>query len=303
MSQKNERLINLAIALIAAKRPITKEQIFKTVAGYSGNSESMDRMFERDKEDLKGLGIDISVKSIDPFFEDEFGYRITESDYQINLGELGPKEIGFLTLAAKTWDEISSDIDSQSIVRRLHSLGVAADLEIPQAKLSPTLLTTILTAIHQGQAISFDYYNEEDELEKRFLNPYAVNSNLGLWYLHGLDQKSKKIRTFRFDRIDGSINISTELFKKPTDFKIPEIVTKPIKAKIKIRRDHAQSLRMRSKTIEDLGDWEIAEVVFASPESAISEILWYGNDVVLLEPKEQRDEIVKALKTLVASHG
>ena len=33
-------------------------------------------MFERDKDDLRSLGVPIEVGSIDPFFEDEPGYRI-----------------------------------------------------------------------------------------------------------------------------------------------------------------------------------------------------------------------------------
>jgi proteasome accessory factor B len=69
--QKTERLINLTLALLASKRYLSKSEIFNTVAGYSGSAESMERMFERDKDELRNLGIQIEVKALDPLFDDE----------------------------------------------------------------------------------------------------------------------------------------------------------------------------------------------------------------------------------------
>ena len=82
-SEKNERLVNLTIALLATKKFLTKTQIFKAVVGYEGSSEATDRMFERDKEELRSLGIEIEMKSIDPLFDDEIGYRILPERFQI----------------------------------------------------------------------------------------------------------------------------------------------------------------------------------------------------------------------------
>ena len=69
-SEKNERLVNLLILLLANKRFLTKEEIYKSVNGYEGNSDAKDRMFERDKELLRSLGIEIEMKNVDAFFED-----------------------------------------------------------------------------------------------------------------------------------------------------------------------------------------------------------------------------------------
>lgn len=68
-SQKTERLINLTLALLATKRHLTKSEIFNQVAGYSGSPETMERMFERDKDELRNLGIQIEVKGIDPLLK------------------------------------------------------------------------------------------------------------------------------------------------------------------------------------------------------------------------------------------
>ena len=86
-AQKTERLINLTLALLATKRYLTKSEIFRAVAGYSGSPETMERMFERDKDELRGLGIEIEVKGIDPLFEDEQGYLIRSETFQLSENE------------------------------------------------------------------------------------------------------------------------------------------------------------------------------------------------------------------------
>jgi len=63
---KTERLVNLTMALLGSKRFMSKTEIFRRVAGYSGNQETKERMFERDKDDLRSLGIEIEVASHDP---------------------------------------------------------------------------------------------------------------------------------------------------------------------------------------------------------------------------------------------
>ena len=62
-SQKTERLINLTLALLATKRYLTKSEIFKSVTGYSGSPETMERMFERDKDELRNMGVEIEDRS------------------------------------------------------------------------------------------------------------------------------------------------------------------------------------------------------------------------------------------------
>ena len=82
-SAKTERLVNLTMALLASRRYLKKSEIFQKVAGYSGSNETKERMFERDKDDLRALGIEIEVASHDPLFEDEPGYRIKPEKFQI----------------------------------------------------------------------------------------------------------------------------------------------------------------------------------------------------------------------------
>jgi len=108
VSRKIERLVNLTIALLATKRFLTKSEIFRTVEGYEGTPETKERMFERDKDDLRALGIEISVGSFDPVFQDEAGYRINSDTYQFNIGLLSP-----LDGALIRFNYIAKDLESQ----------------------------------------------------------------------------------------------------------------------------------------------------------------------------------------------
>ena len=103
--KKAARLINLTLALLATRRFITKEEIFRSVEGYDGNNESMDRMFERDKNDLRKLGIEIAVSELDPLFGDEVGYRINQNEFQFQLPSLSPTEAMLIASALSLWQD------------------------------------------------------------------------------------------------------------------------------------------------------------------------------------------------------
>ena len=90
VSRKSERLVSLTIALLATKRFLTKNEIFNSIEGCEGEADAKERMFERDKEDLRNLGITIEVGSFDPLFEDEAGYRIRADEYQLEISDLTP---------------------------------------------------------------------------------------------------------------------------------------------------------------------------------------------------------------------
>jgi len=302
VSEKNERLINLAIALISAKRPISKEQIFRSIEGYSGNQEAKDRMFERDKEALKSLGIDITIAPIDRLFDDEVGYQITEKDYAVSFGDLSAKEIGFLTVAAKIWEDTSLAESAKEIIRRLHSLGVAAEIELGPIYQKPTVLTEILEAIHLDNCVSFSYTNEENATETRRLAPFAISSNQGLWYVHGKDLGLNSLRTFRLDRFASSVEKIDLRINKPKDFQVPSFIEGKVTAKIKIRRDLANTLRSKAIEIIHGDDWDIATIDFPSKDSALFEILWHGDNVEIIEPLELRNTIIQRLDEVVKDH-
>lgn len=311
MSRKIERLINLTIALLATKRYLTKSEIFRTVEGYEGSTETKERMFERDKDDLRSLGISIDVGSFDPLFNDEAGYRIKSDNYQLNLGEITPTEISLLSLAADAWQGAALADAAQNAILKLSSMGVPADpIDIPG--LSPKLsnsskdLETITAAIGNSDFLVFDYLSTDLLAEQRTIIPIALSNKAGFWYVSGIDHDVQEVRTFRFDRVMGSITVkkNKDPFEFPSEFELDQIdSTATIGAAIiDVRKGKGHALRSLATSLKDLGEWDQIRVPIFSIEYLTAQILWHGEDVFVHEPSDLRDNIVEQLEALAINH-
>ena len=75
VAAKTERLLNLVIALLSTRMPLTKARIRTAVPQYltTASVEAFDRMFERDKDDLRELGIPLVTEEITALLDDEPG--------------------------------------------------------------------------------------------------------------------------------------------------------------------------------------------------------------------------------------
>ena len=311
MSRKIERLINLTIALLATKRYLTKSEIFRTVEGYEGSAETKERMFERDKDDLRSLGITIDLGSFDPLFSDEAGYRIKSESYQLDLGEVTPTEISLLSLAAEAWQGAAFADAAQSAILKLSSIGVPADpIDIPG--LSPKLsnnskdLETITDAIALSDILIFDYLSSTLASEERTIIPIALSNKSGFWYISGVDQELQEVRTFRLDRVQGPIHLrkNSEPFEFPTDFELNDAdrtMTQRL-AVIDVRKGKGQALRTLATSLKDLGEWDQIKVPIHTVQSLAAEIMWHGDDAYIHEPTDLREYIIGQLEALVLNH-
>ena len=316
MSRKTERLVNLTIALLATKRYLTKSEIFRTVDGYEGTPESKERMFERDKDDLRNLGIAIEVGTFDPLFEDESGYRIKPENYQFQLGELDSKDIALLSLAAEAWRGAALDTSALGALVKLHAIGIETDAEaLPD--LAPAVLSKdanlagAISAINSRTVISFSYLSEALREENRALEPYAVASKYGHWYLFGMDLDRKGLRSFRLDRISGAISTKGRAgsYEIPSTFSIEGhlLETRSKRsAEIYLRSGRALGLRNRSEEMEDgqapIG-WQRFTIAYQDEERLIEEILWYGDDAVVIKPESVKSAVIDRLKSGVKRYG
>lgn len=313
MSRKIERLINLTIALLATKRYLTKSEIFKSVEGYEGSVETKERMFERDKDDLRSLGIEIEVGSFDPLFNDEAGYRIKQEKYQLDLGEITPTEISLLSLAAQAWQGASFDEAAQKALLKLSSMGVPSDsLSLPTSAHKVNDgggdLPLITKAIAEQQLITFVYLDSQLDRQERKVVPVGLSSRSGFWYISGVDQEIQEIRTFRIDRIDGEITAT----KGPKDFELPQSFD-PARvfdgdasqsfAIIDVRKGKGFSLRALASSSQSLGEWDQLKLPIYNLNTLASLVLWHGIDVHVQEPFELRELIVAHLEKLVNNHG
>lgn len=312
MSRKIERLINLTIALLATKRYLTKSEIFRSVEGYEGSEETKERMFERDKDDLRNLGVAIEVGSFDPLFEDEAGYRIKSEKYSLDLGEISGVQIALLSLAAEAWRGAALDAPAHTALTKLRSVGVESDLDAlpaiaPRFNAAHKDFQIITNAISKRTRISFTYLSSTLERQSRTIEPYAIATKASFWYLAGNDLEKSELRTFRLDRIDGDISISKDLqkYEIPDGFDIFSHFDNQELAKIAIvdvRKGKAQLLRTHTLSTIDMGEWDRITTSYITPQRFIELVLWHGDDALIIEPQELRQEIVARLTEIVAHH-
>ena len=87
--------------------------------------EAFDRMFERDKEDLRELGVPLVTGSHSAWFEDETGYRIDRDAYALPDDERSPpEELAVLGLASRVWQQASLAGPAARALVKLKALGV-----------------------------------------------------------------------------------------------------------------------------------------------------------------------------------
>ena len=302
VDKKAERLINLTIALLAANRYLKKSEIFKSVEGYSGSADSMDRMFERDKNELRSLGIDISVGDIDPLFDDEPGYRIFKDSYGFQLKELEPADVALLSVAAKLWNDSVLGADAQSSLIKLESLGLTetqdSTLTFSYRYENPTLnLGKIEEAILSTKSIKFNYRDSELVRE---VEPYRIALWRGFWYVIGKDVDKNDVRIFKVSRISGEVSITKKDFKMPEEFNVIEQLPsgENYEVILKVANDKAVVLRNLGEIIGSEGDEDLVRIYFSDPSEALKELLRHGDSVTIESPKDLKDSYRKTLEVL-----
>ncbi len=313
VSRKSERLVNLTIALLATKRYLTKAEIFKNVAGYSGDAEAKDRMFERDKDDLRSLGITIELGTFDPLFEDEAGYRIKPESYALQLKSLDPLSIALLSQAGKMWREAALGDSAQSGLRKLKSLGIESDIDslvelTSGTQHAPEQLPELIEAISDRRRVSFEYLDEELASKLRNVEPYRLSNSRGYWYLIGFDTDKQGLRTFRLDRFHSTVSIKGSA----NSFEVELTALDNLEAldgddlliaKVAVRKGKAPSLRAEAFTTELDIEWDCLDIPYRNESLLIREVLWAGENAYILDPVHLKEKIVSILKTAVAHHG
>ena len=312
MSRKIERLVNLTIALLATKRFITKAEIFRTVEGYEGTPETKERMFERDKDDLRALGIEISVGSFDPLFQDEAGYKINSDTYQLNLGSLSPLDLSLLSLAAQCWQGAALDQAAHRVLRKLRSIRIPADeLDLPaiHSKLSTSGhdIEIISSAISDHSLLSFNYISKNLENHRRTVIPFALATHLGFWYVASVDQDNQEVRIFRLDRMIGNVEKASPQkdFEAPQDFDFHNSLKNLHSNKsavFDVQKGKGQLIRNIATSSIDLGEWDRLEVPIVNMENLCSLALWHGHDVVVRAPEDLLDMIKTSLQEILVDH-
>ena len=301
-SQKTERLINLTLALLASKRYLSKAEILRNIPGYEGSPETKERMFERDKDDLRSLGIQIDVNNSDPLFEDEQGYLIKSESFQFAENEFTKEELLLLTMAANLWHDSAVEKDSQNALLKIQSLSGPVENDMtttPTLRITEDwqLLVSIFTAVQNKQILEFSYRGK-----KRQVNPYGLYSSNGFWYLIAFE--INVIKSFKLVRIEGEVDLIGEkdAFEKPDNFNVGNFLKEEsnsvsLVSKLQVRKGAALSLRNKF-TVKDLdSEWDLMDIPYSNEQELLEMVLWHGTDLKLIEPAALRQQLVANLES------
>ncbi len=190
-----ERILNLLAFLLTAGRPVPAEEIRHTVAGYDpDNDEAFKRMFERDKELLRRLGIPIKLSTTGSF-ELEYGYVIPPGEYGLPDPGLNDEERAALWLAAQVVRIGGETAGADALMKLGGSLTTEA-IEPLAAELGSDV--DVLASVYQGvvdrRLLTFDYRQKP-----RTVAPHGLGHRMGHWYLAAREGGETKV--FRVDRI------------------------------------------------------------------------------------------------------
>lgn len=306
MADRLERLINLVIALRETRVPMTAEDVRERVAGYEQvDFASFRRTFERDKADLRDLGVPIERAKTDPW-DDYSGYRIDPRRYDLPETALEPSETAALAVALQATglvDDAGAGLDK-----------LAVDAGDPGAA-PPSPLAIDLDAPHRDELldaqltrtpVSFPYRAPGRAVERRTVDPHALVHRRGRWYVVGRDHARDERRAFRLDRIVGSVERAGDAgaFSPPPGAHVDDVVPPPppgapevaeVAAADAVAWQVARVARGAGRPDDRAQGWTRYEVPVGDPEVFLTWALQFGPELEVCAPASLRARAVERL--------
>ena len=328
MSHDTDKLIrqlSLVAFLMAERRALTARDVKSNVEGYSEMSdEAFARRFYSDRAELLSLGVPLQSQR-DEFTGEEL-YTLRSEQYFLPQLELEAEELAALQTAFYLLVGKFAYAEPLRLALQNLALGRPGFVEAPTETASrvevldpdyspetPGRLAKLENAISKQRTVRFDYWSiSRDEESERTLNPYALLSDNGLWYVVGHDLDREEIRTFRVSRIRGDIKFATRRerdFRAPSDFDVEVYRGRPPwqigdivgTARIEVRGDTAWWVRRVFGATGRLEDGVFVTDYSSIPQLA-SWVLRQNGRAVPLEPAELKRDVAAALRRVRERH-
>lgn len=307
---KSERILNLTLYLLSARRYLSRDQIRAAVEGYAGlRDEAFERAFERDKDELRQLGVPIETGSNSPLFDDEIGYRIRRDEFELPPIEFTSAEARVLGIAAHVWQQTAMAESTVAAMGKLRAAGVQVDSD-RIAALAPavTAREAAFPAIWQATArhhrVRFDY---REPGRGRVVDPWRILHRHGSWYFLARDVDKDEPRMFKLSRIVGAVTELHDTYEVPADIDLDELTRSlepaapDTEALLAIRPDRAPALRRRgtpAPAIPGPAGFVVHRVPYSEQEGFVGLVAAAGADVVVLEPDKLRQAVIAHLQSI-----
>ena len=324
--RKTERLLGLVVCLLSTRRYLTAEQIRQAVPGYPEPDDLFKRMFERDKEDLRDLGVPLETGVNHPFDED-LGYRIRQQAYELPELRLEADEAAVLGLAARVWRRAELAGAAAGALLKLRAAGIdtagpdEADERLSRHGIEPRLGTSepafvpLWEAVRDRRPVTFSYRAAgRSDPQRRELEPWGVVNRHGRWYVAGRDRGRDATRVFRLSRIAGPVKFCGPpgSVTVPAGTEVRELVRNwdaapapEHTAVLRVRAGTGVGLRRRAVSVHPEGPpespgWDLVTTRFADVGWFADYAASFGQDVVVLDPPDLREAGLRRLKGVLA---
>jgi len=316
-----ERLFSLVLALVATEHGLTKAEILSSVQGYrqrykpGGDNASLERQFERDKDDIRELGVPLETIELasDAGNNQNLRYRIPKGAYDLPADvTFTPQETTLLNLAAEVWREGSLSSESHRALLKLRSLGVDA-IEptigyAPRIRVREPAFEPLRAAVDKHVVVRFSYLKPgEDTATERTVEPLALIKHEGRWHLASYDRGRQERRTFLLSRIVGAVTTTRTVFTPPEGdaaaaalADLDRILANG-RVRIRVVPGSDAETRLQRRAAETLAADEFV-LNYSDSNLMADELASYGPEVVVLEPAHLRDRVVQRLRRVVADH-
>lgn len=309
--------MNLVVALMATEQGLTKDTILGSVSGYreqaedGASKEALEKMFERDKENLRGLGVPIETIGdyADPDDLREARYRIPPTEYALPADiSFTPAELAVLTLAGGVWEERSLSAGARSGLRKIRSLGIDVDEPIigfaPRITLREPSFVPLQRAIEQAREVAFDYLRPgSDSPRRRQIHPYALVEFEGRWHLFGFDTNVEAERTFLLSRICSDVATTRRSFDATARIGAGERALAGLhdlaarqRAVVEVMTGTEAAVRLGRRADPSESATRGLQVPFVDLQVLADELASYGPEVRVLEPAQLRDAVIDRLR-------
>jgi proteasome accessory factor B len=319
---RTERLVNLVICLLSTRRFLTAAQIAATVPGYEHDPEDVkdheafQRKFERDKAELRDLGVPLETGTAS-IFDSEPGYRIGRGEYALPDIHLEPDEAAAVGIAARLWQHAGLAAAASSALTKLRAAGIDVDPHATTLGVEPVVrvdpaFEPLTAAVRDRQAVTFDYRTpEDDQASTRRLQPWGVVCWRGRWYVVGHDLDRAAPRCFRLSRVIGNVRRSG----RAGAYAPPEVdlisyvarwsgpVERSRQATVLVRKGRGAGIRRYAEQVVPGEQGDTVVLRYADAEWLAGWLVGYGADAMVLDPPEVRDFVVKRLHEIAGAHA
>jgi proteasome accessory factor B len=317
-----ERLFSLVLALLATENGLTKTEVLSTVQGYrqdfdaSGDNANLERKFERDKDDLRELGVPLeTVQSPgDPGNNQNLRYRIPRGAYELPTDiSFSAEETTLLNLAAMVWREGSLSAESRRALLKLRSLGVSADEPVlgyaPRLRVRDVAFDALNAALGRGAYVRFSYLKPgEEEARVRTVAPLALVQHQGRWHLAAEEEGTGIRKTFLLRRIVGRIVTTGTTFAPPAGDESArallelEEVWNAHTALVEVEPSSDAATRL-AKRRGTTADGDRLTLHYSDINIVADELAGFGPEVLVISPPDLRTAVRDRLVRTAADHG